>query len=605
MKKLLQLKEQYRWDLEGIEFAIAERIGEPENFIGRVEEMEYLYKWTETIQKKIGRSVAFLGRRKIGKSLILERLYNILYSEQKGLIPFYYEFMEGRRSGKEFYLDFIVRFYMQVIGYYTRDIRWIREAVDKKTKANIEAVMKNIEQLSLPHKETILNHLEYCVDMLNSESPLYEYVISATAAPHGFATTPGVEEQIVQMIDEFQYLNMYIDAGVEDKPSKCYMSTAESKLAPLLITGSLMGVVSEELMRYLPQRFDEILVPKMKDQEAVAMTLNYGTLYEQAMSPEIAQYIVHITNNVPGRIVDLLTPKIGKPEIADIEDVDGALEFEVKHGRIKKDWDDYLVLAIDSVNDINMRKMTYFLCKHEGNWYYPRDLKRAMELDIEDAQLRKELYLLHKYDIIEQDGGQYGGVFDRTLKKVLMTNYGDILELPVEEFYDYFKSDNLLDYLKERVQQLQLSLAQAREVKRKLQRLQNEHNNLKGHYYERDVLLRLIKGIIDEEGGIVAGIPVTDFQYTLNYHLETGKEVDIVLEGEHVVVVIECKNYAPENLDQITKRMVDEFLEKVDELTQKFPGKELRPGFFSKHGFEEKMEAYLERKGIRFKIGSV
>ena len=83
MKKLLQLKEPSRWELEGIEFAINERVGNPENFIGRVGELEYLYKWATNIQQLISRSLAFLGRRKIGKSLILERLYNIIYSEQK------------------------------------------------------------------------------------------------------------------------------------------------------------------------------------------------------------------------------------------------------------------------------------------------------------------------------------------------------------------------------------------------------------------------------------------------------------------------------------------------------------------------------------------
>jgi len=52
--------------------------------------------------------------------------YNIIYSEQKGLIPFYYKFSEGIRSGKEFYHDFLTRFYMQVVGYYMRDTLLIR-----------------------------------------------------------------------------------------------------------------------------------------------------------------------------------------------------------------------------------------------------------------------------------------------------------------------------------------------------------------------------------------------------------------------------------------------------------------------------------------------
>ena len=601
MKKLLKLAKNDRWDLEGIEFAIEERVGEPENFIGRIKELEFLYNWAGNIRKKISRSIAFLGRRKIGKSLILERLYNIIYSEKKGLIPFYYEFTEGTRSGKEFYHDFLTRFYMQVVGYYMRDTLLIRNAIDFKADVDVAEFRKKVESISIPNKEIILNDLHRCINMLDKQKPLYEYVIAATATPRSFATTPGVEEKVVQMIDEFQYLNMYIDAGVEDKPCKAYMSTAEMKVAPLIITGSLMGVVSEELMRWLPNRFSEFIVPKMDINESVDMILNYGKLYNHKLTRNIAEYIAHITNNVPGRIVELLFPKLSKPLISTIQDADDALKYEVQDGTIKHDWDEYLMLAMNAVNNVNMRRMTWFLCRHEGEWYYPGDLKREMSLDIDDQKLRDELALLYKYDIIEWNRGRYGGVFDRTLKKVLMTNYPDILGLPEKDFNEYFRNDSLLDDLKERIKQLELSLEEADILRQKLRVLQGDHNNLKGHYYEREVLLSLIKSIIDNSGGLIEGISVTDFSYKLCCFLETGKEIDIVLEGEDVVIMAECKNYAPENIYKITPKMVDDFADKARQLAkERFQHKELRLGYFSKHGFEKKMKPVFDRHGIFF-----
>ena len=601
MEKLLRLTDNDRWELAGIEFAIKERVGLPENFIGRVEELEYLYTWATNISREISRSIAFLGRRKIGKSLILERLYNILYSEQKGLIPFYYEFREGTRSGKEFYQDFTLRFYLQAIGYYTRDTSWIRKAVNKQEVVDLTLVKEAITALPdtlIPLFEKLLDN---CARMLKTEKPLYEYVLAAVDAPLGLATTTSLDVRVVQMIDEFQYLNMYIDAGVEEKPCKAYMSTAESRQAPLLITGSLMGVVSEELMLWLPQRFSERIVPTMKVEETIAMTMNYGRLYDHAITPEVAGYIAHVTNNVPGRIVELLTPAMGKPQIASFDDVDRALEFEVgSSGNIKHDWDEYLMLAMNAVNDVNMRRITFFLCKHEGAWFYPGELKQAMGLELEDARLREELALLHKYDIVELKGGRYGGVFDRTLKKVLMANYGEILDLPMEAFDAYFTNDNMLDYLKERVAQLELSLAEMRDLKHTLDVLRGQHNNLKGHDYEREVLLNLIQRIIDGKGGLVDGIRVTAFTPTLNYHVKTGEEIDIVLEGEQTVVMVECKNYAPENLDRITTQMVDEFMDKSRRLHARFPDKELRLAFVGKHGLEASLEAYLTQQGIAF-----
>ncbi|MDM8532149.1 hypothetical protein QUF63_13335 [Anaerolineales bacterium HSG25] len=603
MKQLLQRDDNYRWNLDGIKFPIKERIGAPSDLIGRVEELEYLYGWINRIPRGLSKSTAFLGRRKVGKSLILERLYNIVYSEQKGIIPFYYEFSEGRRKGKEFYSDFIIRFYMQVVGYYTRDISWIRGAVLRERKiTDIETIIEKVMPLSFQNKKIVLDKLESSLGMLKRDYPQYEYVLSAVAVPAGFATTPNVTDRVVQMIDEFQYLNMHIDAGEEDKPCKAYMSTAERREAPLLITGSLMGVVSEELMRWLPQRFSNFFVPKMKAEEAREMTLNYGQLYGYDITPGIAEYVVYVTNGVPGRIVELLPPKMGKPPINSIDDVDTALEYEVSlRGTIKYDWDEYLSMAMKRLNDVNMRRITYFLCRNEGTWYYPSALKTAMSLDIDDQQLRKELDILFKYDIIDMDSGRYGGVFDRTLKKVLMKNYGELFNLPQDEFDSYFKNDNMLDYLKERTERLALSLAEARQVRAKLQTLQGEHNHLKGHYYEREQLLWLIKSIMDKDGGLVDGIEVADFTHTLNYHLATGEEIDILLEGNDIAIMAECKNYAPDNIDRITIKMVDTFVAKANQLHQtQFASKELRLAFFSKHGFEQKLQSYLQQQGISF-----
>jgi hypothetical protein len=80
------------------------------------------------------------------------------------------------------------------------------------------------------------------------------------------------------------------------------------------------------------------MVPKMNIDESITMTLNYCFIYGQPVTKEIAEYIVHITNNVPGRIVELLTPNMNKPLIKTIEDADRALDFEVDQGNIKKDW---------------------------------------------------------------------------------------------------------------------------------------------------------------------------------------------------------------------------------------------------------------------------
>lgn len=120
-------------------------------------------------------------------------------------------------------------------------------------------------------------------------------------------------------------------------------------------------------------------------------------------------------------------------------------------------------------------------------------------------------------------------------------------------------------------------------------------------YYEHVVLLGLIKSIIDSESGLTEGISVTDFTYKLRCFIETGKEIDIVLEGKDIVIMAECKNYAPENIYKITQKMVEAFVEKASHLAkERYQDKALRLGYFSKHGFEEKMMPVFDRHGIYY-----
>ncbi len=62
--------------------------------------------------------------------------------------------------------------------------------------------------------------------------------------------------------------------------------------------------------------------------------------------------------------MELLMPRIDKPRLATPDDVDAALDIEVEiDGNITKDWDEYLLLAMNAVNDVNMRRITFFLCQ--------------------------------------------------------------------------------------------------------------------------------------------------------------------------------------------------------------------------------------------------
>ena len=77
-----------------MQYALKERIGHPDLFCGRETEMKWLMEWTSRIPRKLAKSQALLGRRKSGKTAIMQRLFNILWNQNGQVIPFYFEVLD-------------------------------------------------------------------------------------------------------------------------------------------------------------------------------------------------------------------------------------------------------------------------------------------------------------------------------------------------------------------------------------------------------------------------------------------------------------------------------------------------------------------------------
>ena len=69
---------------------LKEKIGNPDLFTGRKKELAFFQKWIEGTKKEISKSTAILSRRKTGKTAILQRLYNLTFERNDGVIPFYW-----------------------------------------------------------------------------------------------------------------------------------------------------------------------------------------------------------------------------------------------------------------------------------------------------------------------------------------------------------------------------------------------------------------------------------------------------------------------------------------------------------------------------------
>ena len=129
--------------MQNIIYALRERIGEPSLFCGRKREMELLLNWAEKIPQQISKSRARLGRRKSGKTAIMQRLFNILWNKNNRVIPFYFEVLDFDQWLLDFSADYYRTFLSQYLSFKTRS----RLPFDKKPwdMAELKEMSGNIE----------------------------------------------------------------------------------------------------------------------------------------------------------------------------------------------------------------------------------------------------------------------------------------------------------------------------------------------------------------------------------------------------------------------------------------------------------------------------
>ena len=98
-----------------LEIALKEEIGTPDLFVGRQKELTFFLQWLEKVRGEFGRSTAVLARRRKGKTALLQRLFNIIYTRNDPqLVPFYFRIPEKRTD----LLDFSDLLYRSLLSFY-------------------------------------------------------------------------------------------------------------------------------------------------------------------------------------------------------------------------------------------------------------------------------------------------------------------------------------------------------------------------------------------------------------------------------------------------------------------------------------------------------
>jgi hypothetical protein len=241
-------------------------------------------------------------------------------------------------------------------------------------------------------------------------------------------------EFIVQMIDEFQFLNamIYRDKDMKvpaDTIAGGYLSTAESKIAPLLVSGSWVGWLMDELNNMLPSRFRNKYLENMPEDEASELLFKYSRFFDVPVTEETAFSTVRITEGNPFYISSVIRSDYPDKDLTSIDGLTGTLEFETldDQGLIKSSWMEYMAKAFPKINDQHAKNIVLHLSKHRDREWTRDELGETLNLKMPAGDLEKKLNTLVKADIINKGRSYYcyRGVNDNIFDKVFRGVYDE------------------------------------------------------------------------------------------------------------------------------------------------------------------------------------
>jgi hypothetical protein len=573
-----------------MDYAYEERIGNPELFTGRKQELAYFLKWINDIKEKKSQSTALLARRKMGKTAVMERLFNITFFKNDGVIPFYYEVKEIEMWVVDFCVQFFLSFIYQYMAFKTRKNEYLKP----EEKSDFAKVIDIAKKEGLDYLIGIIESAAHAASHEKVDI-LWDIV---REAPQTIAFRQ--KEFIVQMIDEFQFMNamIYWDKGKEklaDTLAGGYLSTAESKIAPLLVSGSWVGWLMSELNTMLPNRFWYEYPGNMPEDEAIEMVYKYSAFFDVPVKEETAYLIFKQTQGSPFYISSLIRSRFRDKDLTTIDGLTDTLEFETlnRRGTIKATWMEYVLSTFKKVNGKNAKMIVLYLCQHKDREVTRRELLEKLPLNMDDAELEEKLEALVKGDIISegQTHFDYRGVQDNIFDKV----FRGVYEKEIREFD--------VGVIRE-------------EYSKELENLENQYNHLLGKfnyqkgYFAEYLILEQLKLHARKNNELLKSITrylpgnfnFCDYSRVWKYHSSPEYarvfSVDIFARsqpGENYSIIGEVKSREHK---KFSKDEAVRFLGKFEEI-KKLENLDRVVGFiFSRSGFTMEAEDSCHEQGI-------
>jgi hypothetical protein len=569
-----------------MQYPLQEKIGRPDLLVGRKQEFAKFYKWIDRIPDMLSKSRVILARRKSGKTSFVQRIFNQLWSQGSGegkVIPFYFVFEENDIWYPDLAVNYYCAFASQYISFFERDEELVRQPFTLE-EIRAYAVSKGLDPLVRD------------VDSLRNDKAEGSHGlmwITAANAPHRYASI--FDQRVLVILDEFQNCASYVfpDAGFTTKPIKSmpgsYHSLSESKVAPMLVTGSYPAWLRRIMGEYLEAgRLSEIrFSPYLTPDEGLEAVYKYAEVYQEPVTNQTAEQINELCKADPFFISCVIQSEFPDRDLTTTKGVIDTVNYEItdRKSEMMRTWEEYIPLALKRVNDQYAKSILLHLSKQADREWTPRQLKEALSLDLSEAQIHEKLIQLAESDVIEEGTSNidFHGLKDGTLNLILRSRF----EKEISTFVPDLK------------QEFQQTIMALRADKR---RLQGRNNQLEGLLAEHLLAIEFRSRKRFALSDYFTGMPdnrkltMLDVQERVIIRRADGQpdEIDLIAKtAEGIVVMVEVRK----RQEKTNLQTVSDLRDNADSYANQ-QGVTVWPAFLSLGGFTEDANAFCRTHGI-------
>jgi hypothetical protein len=234
---------------------------------------------------------------------------------------------------------------------------------------------------------------------------------------------------------------------------------SESKLAPILVTGSYVGWMINIIDTYLEagRLKRTFLNPYLLPENGLQAVYKYSECCKEPVSNKTAIQINRLCMSDPFFISCVIQSDYKNKDLITEQGVVNTVHYEItdRKSEISMTWGEYIELSLKRINTVNSKQILLHLSKFSNQEWTPRELKEALKLDIGEKEIRKLLRIMVKADLILEGNSdiRYFGLSDGTLNLILRSRFEEEIATFQPDLKKNFHED--LETLKKEKKSLQ------------------------------------------------------------------------------------------------------------------------------------------------------